>query len=114
MSICRWMLRFLFWILLLLSPGDMAGCSPLGPASVSSDCLLLDVDDEVDLGLPALGALVDGVAAVAAGALGDDVLGVPPVALGALVVWGLLATAGAGASSVGTLGFMIPVPHITN
>ena len=48
------------------------------------------------------------------GALGDDVLGVPPVALETLVVWGLLATAGAGASSVGTLGFMIPVPHITN
>ena len=62
MSICRWIDRFLFWVLLLLSPGDMAGCSPLGPASVSSDCLLLDdvdVDDDVDLGLPALGALVD-------------------------------------------------------
>ena len=110
------MLRFLFSLRLLLSPGDTGGCSPLGPASLSSDGLLLDdvdVDDDVDLGLPVLGALVDGVAAVAAGALGDDVLGVPPVALGALVVWGLLATAGAGAS-VGTLGFMIPVPHITN
>ena len=110
------MLRFLYWILLLLSPGDTGGCSPLGPASLSSDGLLLDdvdVNDDVDLGLPVLGALVDGVAAVAAGALGDDVLGVPPVALGALVVWGLLATAGARAS-VGTLGFMIPVPHITN
>ena len=89
MSICRWMLRFLFCIL-LLSSGDTGGCSPLGPASLSSAGLLPDdveVDVDVDLGLPALATLVDGVAAVA---------------------WGLLAPA--GASSVGTLGCTILIP----
>ena len=89
MSICLWMLLFLFCTR-LLSSGDTGGCSPLGPASLSSAGLLPDdveVDVDVDLGLPVLAALVDGVAAGAAGPLGDDVRGILPGVVGALVAW---------------------------
>jgi len=82
------MLLFLFCTL-LLSSCDTGGCSPLGPASLSSAGLLPDdveVDVDVDLGLPAL-VLVDGVVAGAAGPLGDDVRGILPGVVGALVAW---------------------------